>query len=265
VIEVNLLPGKGKRKASRRGVSAPRLPAIPGLPRDRWALTAGALCLLSLGLIAFLFFRVAGEAEELDVAIEAAQRDSIRFAEVIARSERLLAQRDSIAQRVAVLQEIDETRYIWAHIMDEVGRAVPDFTWITRLQQVVSGTHPTFQLEGRSANYFGLTSFMESLEASPFLRDVRLIQVDAVLLTVSPGVQRRIYSFLLEARYQDPPPGIVDRVPLFGPSVAIPGANGWDTRGDVGEQVSGAPAGGPSGPAASGPAASAPAAAQEDH
>lgn len=214
-------------------------------------MTAGALCLMSLGLIAFLFFRVAGEAEELEVAIEVAQRDSIRFAEVIARSERLLAQRDSIAQRVAVLQEIDETRYTWSHIMDEVGRAVPDFTWITRLQQVVSGTHPTFQLEGRSATYFALTSFMESLEASPFLREVRLIQVDAVLLTVSPGVQRRIYSFLLEARYQDPPPGIVDRVPLFGPSVAIPGAERWESQDDV----VGPGSGGSSGPAAD----------QEDH
>lgn len=243
MIEVNLLPGKGKRKTPRRGLSAPTLPTIPGLPRDRWTLTAGALCLLSLGLIAFLFFRVAGEAEELEVALEAAQRDSIRFAEVIARSERLLAQRDSIAQRVAVLQEIDETRYTWAHIMDEVGRAVPDFTWITRLQQVASGTHPTFQLEGRSATYFALTSFMESLEVSPFLHEVRLIQVDAVLLTVSPGVQRRIYSFLLEARYRDPPPGIVDRVPLFGPSVAIPGAEGWrghvEVRGPIAPRASG--------------------------
>ncbi len=230
MIEVNLLPEKRKRKAGRKGLPRVALPAVPGLPKDRWTLGAGALALLALVVIAVLYFQVAGEAEELQVRIEAAQRDSIRFADVIQRAERLQSQRDSIAQRVGVIQEIDETRFIWAHIMDEVGRAVPDFTWLTRIQQVASGRNPYFRVEGRAATYFALTSFMESLEASPFIRDVRLLDVEAVLITLSPGNQRRVYSFAMEAGYADPPPGVVDRVPLFGPSVAVPGT------GSVGEE-----------------------------
>lgn len=226
MIEVNLLPGKGKRKSSRRGMPQLALPAIPGLPKDRWVLGAGALALLALVVIASLFFRVAGEAEELGIQLEAAQRDSARFADVIQRAERLQSQRDSIAQRVAVLQDIDEARYIWPHILDEVGRALPDYTWLVSLQQVAAAPHPLIRIRGRAATYFALTSFMENLEASPYLGSVRLIAADPVMLSVGAGSQRRIYDYSLEARYQDPPPELVNRVPLFGVSVAVPGNGG---------------------------------------
>jgi Tfp pilus assembly protein PilN len=226
MIEVNLLPEKRKRKAVRKGIPRVSLPAIPGLPKDRWILGAGALALLVVVVVGVLYFRVAGEAEELQVQIEVAQRDSIRFADVIKRAERLQSQRDSIAQRVAVLQEIDEARYVWPHILDEVGRALPDYTWLVGLQQVAALPQPLLRVRGRAATYFALTSFMENLEASPYLGSVRLVAADPVMITVGAGSQRRIYEYSVEFRYQDPPPELVQRVPLFGPSVAVPGGEG---------------------------------------
>lgn len=226
MIEVNLLPKKGKRKATRMGRPQLSLPSIPGLPRDRWVLGAGVLAILGVVVIALLFFRVAGVAEELEVQIETAQRDSVRFADVITRAERLQSQRDSIAQRVAVLQEIDEARYVWPHILDEVGRALPDYTWLVSLQQVAADPAPLIRVRGRAATYFALTSFMENLEASPYLGSVRLIASDPVMISVGAGAERRIYDYSLEASYQDPPPELVRRVPLFGPSVAIPDGQG---------------------------------------
>ena len=59
---------------------------------------------------------------------------------LIARTELLTARRDSIAQRVAIIQEIDQDRYSWPHLLDEVARALPDYTWLTELTQV--GTDP---------------------------------------------------------------------------------------------------------------------------
>lgn len=226
MIEVNLLPKKGKRKATRVGRPRISLPSVPGLPRDRWVLGSGLLAILAVAVMAFLFFRVAGAAEELELQIEVAQRDSIRFADVIARAERLQSQRDSIAQRVAVIQEIDEARYVWPHILDEVGRALPDYTWLVSLQQVAAAPAPLIRVRGRAATYFALTSFMENLEASPYLGSVRLIASDPVMISVGAGAERRIYDYSLEASYTEPPADLVERVPLFGPSVAIPGGLG---------------------------------------
>lgn len=226
MIEVNLLPTKGKQRGPRvprRSFALPKLPS--GMPQDRWVLTAGALAAISLIMIAWLFFTVRGAAEELQVRIEVAQSDSVRFADIIRQTEHLQARRDSIAQRVAVIQEIDGKRYVWAHVMDEIGRALPDYTWILRLQQVATTPDLYLRIQGRTATYFALTDFMTSLEASPFLADVRLVSSSSEVLTVGPGARRLILGYTLEARYQEPPPEAIDRVPLFGPSVAIPGAS----------------------------------------
>jgi type IV pilus assembly protein PilN len=223
VIEVNLLPAKGKGKGKKRGPkrSLPAL-SVPGFTGDRWVLGAGGLSVLALVVIGWLFFGVAGEAEELEVRIEAAQRDSARFADVIRRAETLQARRDSVAARVLVLQEIDGSRYVWPHVMDEVGRALPNFTWLTRVNQVSPLPNMMFRVRGRASTYFALTSFMENLEASPFMRGVRLITSDQVVIQVPGSGGRNIYEFELEVTWQEPPAGVVEREPLFGPSVALP-------------------------------------------
>lgn len=222
MIEVNLLPGgKGKRRArSRRSFS---LPSLKGVPGDPWVLGTGALSVLVLVFIGWLYFAVAGQAEELQVEIAAAERDSIRLHDVIERSEGLRARSDSIARRVDIIQQIDDARYIWPHVMDEVARALPDFTWLTGIRQISGGPPVAFRIEGRAGTYFALTSFMEAVEASPFIRGTRLVSSDQVPVAVGQGAERLIYSFVLEAEYRDPPPELIQTEPLFGPSVQ-PGA-----------------------------------------
>ena len=163
MIEVNLLPGGRKRAAKARAVSF-ALPKIGGLPTDRWVLGAGGVGIVVVLVIAFLFLGVRGDREELQVALDVAAQDSVRFADLIARTELLTARRDSIAQRIAIIQEIDQDRYSWPHLLDEVARALPDYTWLTELTQV--GTDPlAIRLVGQAGNNFALTVFMEQLEA----------------------------------------------------------------------------------------------------
>ncbi|TVP58653.1 MAG: hypothetical protein EA351_03305 [Gemmatimonadales bacterium] len=224
MIEVNLRPDtkKGKKRGGGRSRSF-ALPKVSGVPSDPWILSAGGLSLLALLVFGWFFLDVAGEAEELQVRIDAAQADSARFADVIARAEALTAQRDSIAARVSVIQEIDGARYVWPHLMDEVGRAIPDYTWINRFLQVSPPPNLAFRVHGQAATIFALTIFLENLEASPFIRNARLISADQAVITLGGDSQRLIYNFVVEASHQEPPPELLNREPLFGPSVAIPG------------------------------------------
>jgi Tfp pilus assembly protein PilN len=221
VIEVNLRPGT-RRKAAR-GVkfsfALPRLGGV-GLPRrDPWTLgAAGAVLVALLGAV-WLVGDVAGVEQELELRIEAEVRDSIRFEDIIRRSGTLQVRRDSIAQRVEVIQQIDGARFRWPHIMDEVARALPDYTWLTRLTQVSAGAQVLFRIEGRSGTYFGLTNFMENLESSPFLRGIELVTSEQVAVALGGGANQLVYRFVLEASTREPPPEVVERVPLFGPSV----------------------------------------------
>lgn len=224
MIEVNLLPGGRKRKRSKRSLSF-SLPSIGGFAgADRWVVGAGTLVVVSLLSIGWLFLSVAGEAEELEVSIEEAVRDSARLAEVIERAEGLQARRDSIAQRVDIIQQIDGNRYVWPHILDEVARALSDYTWLDRLEQVTTGDPLVVRIEGRAGTIFALTSFMEALEASAFLRRTELISTDQ--LTASQENGRRVYEFTLEAEYTEPPIDLVETEPLFDGTVQPPVAQG---------------------------------------
>lgn len=216
MIEVNLLPGGSKRQAKKRGFSV-RLPQVQGLPADKWILGSGVATAAALIFAVHMFFSSSGRITELDVAVESAVQDSIRYADLIAQTEMLQARRDSIAEKVAVIQEIDAQRYVWAHLMDEISRSVPDYTWLTSMTQVSGGSPMQFRIEGQAGNNFALTRFWNNLESSSFIRNVRLISTEQ---TTQAGQQangpQEVYQFALEAEYEEPPVELLDMVPLLG-------------------------------------------------
>ncbi len=214
MIEVNLLPGASKRSArrSRRGGAGlfSRLAKAEGV--DRWAAFIAGGWIVGPALIVWLFLGTSSRIDELEVQLEDAVRDSTRYAAMIATQERLIARRDSIRQRLEIIREIDDGRYVWAHIMDEVSRALPDYTWLHRLQHIAGEELvPEIQISGRTGNTFALTRFMTDLEASPFIRAVRLTSMQQV----QDAQGRVMYEFILLAAYEVPPPELLETVPLI--------------------------------------------------
>lgn len=214
MIEVNLLPG-GKKRPSRGPSLSLSLPSFGGLSQDRWVLAAVVLLVAALGAAGYLWLTVTSETEEVQVALDQAVQDSARFADLIARTEALTARRDSIAQRVAIIQEIDQGRYTWPHILDEVARALPDYTWLTSVLQTRPGLEPSFAVEGMAGNLDAVTVFMDQLESSPFIRAVELITSEQQVAGEGTGDQQIVLYFRLEASYEQPPVDILETVPLF--------------------------------------------------
>lgn len=213
MIEVNLLPG-AKRRA-RKGIAAGRgggagLKGIKLPEFDRMLAFIIVGWVVGLGGLAWLFLGTRAEAAELQDQIEVAVADSTRYAETIAQTDTLRARRDTIAMKLEVIEEIDQGRYTWPHVMAEVSRALPDYTWLEGLTQIDGGAAPSFQIDGRTGSNFALTRFMSNLESSPFIRGVRLLSTTQV----REG-ERTLHQFMLEARFQEPPPDRIETVPLF--------------------------------------------------
>ncbi len=218
MIEVNLLPG-GKKRGPKGPSLSFKLPTIEAVPKDPWILGSAVLVLVAVAVSAYLYVTTSSRQEELTVGIEAAVADSARYFDLIQKNNALNARRDSIAQRVEIIQEIDQDRYVWPHIMDEVARALPDYTWLRELLQVSPGEPMRFRIAGQAGNNFAVTQFMENLEASLFIRNVDLVSTEQELLTAG-GINRIVNRFELEAEYERPPPELLEMVPLFvqGPS-----------------------------------------------
>ena len=215
MIQVNLLPG-GKKRQARGRKMALALPKLGGLPQDRWVLGAAAAGVIVVAAMAWLFFSVGSEREEVDLAYQEARQDSVRYADLIARTNALIARRDSIVQKVGIIQEIDQGRYVWPHLLDEISRALPDYTWLTDIQQVTSGAEPRVRVVGQAGNNLALAVFMRELEASPFLRAVRLTGTQQQLVTLQQGGQQLVFVFDLEVSYEQPPMEFLETVPLLG-------------------------------------------------
>jgi Tfp pilus assembly protein PilN len=214
MIEINLLPGSTK-KAPRRGM--PRLGGGGRTPQlklpavDRTVPMFVGAWIVGLGALAWMHFSSTGRIAELEVEVEAAVRDSTRYAIQRAHGDSLTAQEAAIAQKLQVIQEIDAARFIWPHILDEVSAALPPYVWLNSLIGTPDEALPSIQVEGFAGNVFALTRFMQQLEASPFFRGTRLIS------SVQQVVDNRpVHTFMLQLNYQEPPADAVETVPLFG-------------------------------------------------
>ena len=218
MLEVDLLRGGGKPQ-KRRAARTMQRADVRGLPLDPWTIGSGLAILASLGLALYLVLSVRGRAAALEEALAAALADSVRGAVIIGRMQTLEARRDSIASRVAIIREIDARRYLWPRIMDEVAGAVPADAWLTGLTWIPSqGDGVRFQVEGLARDNVSLTRFWNGMEASPFIREVRLVSTENVVAGSTADGAAHLNHFVLQAEPEDPPPEMLDLVSL------VPGA-----------------------------------------
>ena len=215
MIEVNLLPG-ATRRVKRRSLGL-KLPSFKGggpAKFDRLLILAVAGWALGPGLVGWMYFSTAQKRSALALDLEKATLDSAHYALVIKTQERLKARRDTVARKLQLIQDIDADRYVWAHVLEEISRALPSYTWLVTINEVqdTSAKLPRFTIDGRTGNTFALTEFMKDLEASPFIKGVRLI---STAMVKEQG--KEVHNFTMEAQYETPPPDAVQTVPLFKP------------------------------------------------
>lgn len=245
-IEVNLLPGakRGKRKAAGgSSIDFQKLgQAIAAKFKDFYlavAIGAGVVAVLAIGL---LFMLQRSKAAGLDADLKKAVDDSSHFAVVLADRARAEARRDSALTQLNIIKAIDEDRFIWPHILDEVSRALPPYTWLRTLNftGTAQGTNPAaayrppppdtskkkkkavviqlprdtvrVRLVGRTADLQAFTRFYRTLEESPFLGNVQFSRTETM---VEDG--KEVYQFTLDVLYTRPDSSLLRRVPLNPP------------------------------------------------
>jgi Tfp pilus assembly protein PilN len=214
MIEVNLLPesqrSRGKPKRGSRSKS-PRLgPSLKG--RNPWTAAIAVVAIVVPGALGFLWWNQRGLSAELDLRLEEATADSARLAELRLVSDSLNARRAEIQDRVALVQRLDQNRFVWPHIMDEVSRAVPQLAWLANVRQMSPLPDVGLQIQGIAANPLAITEFVRNLEASDYITDVRIL--GSQKQTLENG-ELSVQAFTLSARYAEPPGGAPRTEPII--------------------------------------------------
>ncbi|HEY7236841.1 MAG TPA: PilN domain-containing protein [Gemmatimonadaceae bacterium] len=253
MIEINLLPGgSGKKKSSRSNSGGATrkinfgamLAGITQKIRDPWLISAVGSVVLSVAVVGTTYLYQEQRLTSLGAAETAALADSTRYAVALKERMRADARRDTLLRRMNLIRAIDEDRFIWPHVLDEVSKALPPYTWLSSLAfmgtpqgsiNVAAGAKPEAASEdkgkkkakkvdvevprdevrirmiGLTPDIQALTRFMRQLEASPFFADV---QLNNSQLASDQG--KDVTQFTLDVTYSRPDTSVIHRVPLSG-------------------------------------------------
>lgn len=244
MIEINLLPGSGKKARGKSSGFALGgvLSGIIAQVKDPYLMGTAAIVILAAVATVGLWGLQQSTQSRLDRELQTAVQDSIRFGLMIKERRKVLAQRDEVLGQLSMIKEIDDNRFTWPHIMDEVSRALPPYTWLTSLAQTSAvpappgskppappaGAQPsaapggvkpavdsvamsrlTFRMIGQTVDIQALTRFMKDLEASPFIQDIQLVKSVTIIVD-----QREVTEFQLDAAWETPDPSVIRTVPV---------------------------------------------------
>src|SRR3954470_8953403 len=145
MIEINLLPGDGKKKKrSKTAISTkfefslkppPWLADLTGKMTDKYMLGAVGAAGASAALIILLFISQTARGALLEARETKAVKDSAQYSAVLNAKAKAEATRDSLYQQIAIIKSIDDSRYLWSHLMYEISNALPQYTWLTVVTQ----------------------------------------------------------------------------------------------------------------------------------
>lgn len=237
MIEINLLPGAA-RKTKGRGTGFSLKAITAGAAsriRDPYLIGAVASVIVAVATVGFMHMSQGSTADSLAVRELTAVRDSTRYALVLGERRKAESKRDSVLKQLTVIKSIDNDRYVWSHILDEVSRSLPPYTWLKSISQTSQQTVPTpspakaaaaadtskrkdperktdplnFRITGHTVDIQALTRFMKMLETSPFLMNVQLARSEMVLLD-----GREVTEFHLDAGYERPDKSVITTAPV---------------------------------------------------
>jgi Tfp pilus assembly protein PilN len=223
MITVNLRPGQ-KRKRRAGNPFAGLLNGLSGLkelsakvkdPLLMGAVGAWVFVAAGLGLI---YLNQVRQLYTLEPRLEQARSEHKRFKAFLADKRRQEKIRDSLLAQITVIRSVDGDRYIWPHLLDEITKALPAYTWLVDLgftappapparpagappapavdSTVVVRPAVAFQINGRTIDIQAYTRFLRQLEASPWIVDVMPVSAQTVV-----EKERPVTAFTIRASY----------------------------------------------------------------
>src|SRR4029077_6555730 len=127
-------PGK-KRAAPGAGfkLKLPDFRALLASVTNPWLLAASASWVLLLVGAGALFVASRARLAVLNSRLQAVQVEKQRFDAVIAQKRQSEKSRDSLLAEITVIRRIDADRYIWPHILDQLTKALPPYSWLNSI------------------------------------------------------------------------------------------------------------------------------------
>ncbi len=224
MIEINLRPGLKRKRAAGNPLAGlgERFKALGTRVQDPMMLLAGGAWALALLFLGGSWLLGQAQLGKLEPQLEETRAEHERFRNFVAAKRREELIRDSVLSQISTIRQVDGERYVWAHILDEVARALPAYTWLTNVQaqarpitpaDTAGGVTPPRRtevlIEGRTVDIQAYTRFLRELEASPWLTGVTALSAETVV-----EKERAVTAFGIRATFERADSAYIRTVPL---------------------------------------------------
>ena len=233
MITVNLRPDlKRKRARSPLAGVMEGVRGLGGKVKDPLLLASLAAWVGVLGWLGYVTVGTTRELNALEPQLEAARSEHKRFKAFLAEKRHQETIRDSLVAQITVIRTVDGDRYVWSHLMDEVTKALPAYTWLVDMGNAAPAAAPqaasapaattdstkpepalspavVFDINGRTVDIQAYTRFLRQLEASPWITDVTPVSAQTVV-----EQERPVTAFTIRATYRQADSAYVRTVPL---------------------------------------------------
>jgi Tfp pilus assembly protein PilN len=207
MITVNLRPGQKRKRAGTNPFKGllDNFRDLGTKVKDPLLLAAvgGWVCVLAW--LGFVYLNTTRQLYSLEPRLEQARSENRRFKTFLADKHRQEKIRDSLLAQITVIRNVDGDRYIWPHLLDEVTKALPAYTWLVDMGPITpapataapqlktkansvaaesaAAVKPavSFQLNGRTIDIQAYTRFLRQLEASPWIENVTPVSAQTVV------------------------------------------------------------------------------------
>ncbi len=186
------------------------------------------------GFLGFVFISTTRELGALEPQLEQTRSEHRRFRAFLTEKRHQETIRDSLVAQIGVIRTVDGDRYVWSHVLDEVTKALPAYTWLVNMgaapapppppapppsaaktapadsaTKVVVHEAVSFLVNGRTVDIQAYTRFLRQLEASPWITDVTPVSAQTVI-----EKERPITAFQIKATFRQADSAYIRTVPL---------------------------------------------------
>src|SRR3954449_7065861 len=227
MITVNLKPGQRRKRGGNpfKGMLANLTVFRELAAKVKDPLLMGALgaWVVVIALLSLIYLNNLRQLYVLEPRLEQARSENRRFKTFLADKRRQEKIRDSLLAQITVIRSVDGDRYVWPHLLDEITKALPAYTWLVDLgvsAKAPSSVQPvapqpakpnagaatpdsvvvqpalSFQIDGRTIDIQAYTRFLRQLEASPWITDVTPVSAQTVV-----EKERPVTAFIIRATY----------------------------------------------------------------
>ena len=218
MISVNLRPGQKRKPSGNVGKQiAARLKDLSSRIKDPLLAGVVAAWVLVAGWLGWSFRSTSVQLGHADEQLTQTANEAKRFENLMKQKQLATKIRDSLQTQIGVIRGVDRDRYIWPHVLDEVSKSLPQYTWLTDItgQSVTasadsqSASTVRFQVTGRTVDYQAFTQFLRQLEASPWVQNVQTVKSETVVESARP-----VTSFVITADFKQADSAYIHTVPL---------------------------------------------------